>query len=315
MEKKSLSDSELIELFIDDAIHSRGLSKNTIEAYRLDLTVLGRHLATKTKSISSATRNNLLDYIARRAENGTLPRTIARQLSTFRRFFAFLVREKVLATDPTLRIDSPKVGRALPILLTESEVDALIAAPDVSTPLGLRDRVMLELMYAAGLRVSELIELRRRQVNLQSAAVRVLGKGRRERIIPLGEHAMYWLGKYLPDGRKQLLKFHKSDFLFPTLRKEYMTRQACWHMIKRHAKIAGVKKRLSPHSVRHAFATHLVNRGADLRVVQMLLGHSDLSTTQIYTHVARERLKALHRRHHPRSAARLRSHTSSNESA
>jgi integrase/recombinase XerD len=221
-------------------------------------------------------------------------------LSSFRRFFRYLLREGVTAEDPTAEITMPKIGRALPQSLTEDEVDSLLAAPNVSEPLGNRDRAMLELLYATGVRVSELINLKMSQMNLNQGVIRIVGKGDRERLIPLGDEAQDWLRDFIDGARIEILLERQTDYLFPTRRGDRMTRQAFWHIIKRYAKKSGVKKKLSPHTVRHAFATHLLNNGADLRVVQLLLGHSDVSTTQIYTHVARERMKEVHSRHHPR---------------
>ncbi len=243
---------------------------------------------------------DLLAFIAWRTESGAKPRSTARQLSSFRRFYRFLLREGMIGEDPTLKIDMPKVGRSLPKSLSEGEVEALLAAPETRDPLGHRDRAMLELLYATGLRVSELINLRQSDVNLNQGVLRIQGKGDRERLIPIGEEAQRWLREFMGGPRVEILLERQTDFMFPTRRGDRMTRQAFWHIIKRYAKKAEIGGKLSPHTLRHAFATHLLNHGADLRVVQMLLGHSDLSTTQIYTHVARERMKDLHARHHPR---------------
>ena len=236
---------------------------------------------------------------------GARPRSTARQLSSFRRFFRYLIREGLIVDDPTAQIAMPKIGRSLPRSLSEAEVEALLAAPAVADSLGHRDRVtlvddLLEVLYATGLRVSELVNLKLGQVNMNQGVIRVLGKGNRERLIPLGEEAVRWLRAFIGGARADILLDRSTDFLFPTRRGDRMTRQAFWHIIKRYARKASVDRDLSPHTLRHAFATHLLNHGADLRVVQMLLGHSDLSTTQIYTHVARERLKELHTGHHPR---------------
>jgi len=278
----------------------RGLSPNTLAAYRADLTALERWLDAREIDITAAQRADLLSFMASRVEAGARPRSTARQLSSFRRFFRYLVREGAVREDPTAQIDMPKVGRSLPRSLTEEEVEALLAAPSVSDPLGHRDRTMLEVLYATGLRVSELVSLKLASVSLNQGVLRIVGKGNRERLIPLGEEAVQWLHQFLQGPRVEILLERQTDYLFPTRRGDRMTRQAFWHIIKRHARIAGVQKELSPHTLRHAFATHLLNHGADLRVVQMLLGHSDLSTTQIYTHVARERLKEVHQQHHPR---------------
>ena len=248
----------------------------------------------------ATSRADLQDFIAWRVHAGARPRSTARQLSSFRRFFRYLVREGVVREDPTAQIAMPKIGRSLPKSLTEEEVEALLSAPVVSDPLGNRDRAMLEVLYATGLRVSELVNLRHGQVNINQGVIRIMGKGNRERLIPLGEEAMRWLTEFFNGARSEILLERQTDYLFPTRRGDRMTRQAFWHIIKRYARKSGISKELSPHTLRHAFATHLLNHGADLRVVQMLLGHSDLSTTQIYTHVARERLKEMHGQHHPR---------------
>jgi integrase/recombinase XerD len=257
-------------------------------------------LQSRGTVISQAKRVDILAFIAWRVEAGARPRSTARQLSSFRRFFRFLVRDSGLTEDPTAQIAMPKIGRSLPKSLTEEEVDALLGAPLITDPLGHRDRTMLEVLYATGLRVSELVNLRSSQVNLNQGVLRIVGKGDRERLIPLGEEAVKWLNEFTAGPRLEILLERQTDCLFPTRRGDRMTRQAFWHIIKRYASKACVQKALSPHTLRHAFATHLLNHGADLRVVQMLLGHSDLSTTQIYTHVARERMKELHAHHHPR---------------
>jgi len=293
-------DRRLLESFLDALWMERGLSDNTLVAYRSDLQGLARWLMENGRTLLRARREDLLGYLAARAGRGAHSRSTARLLSSMRRFYQHMVREKRVAEDPSALIDSPKLGHPLPKALTETEVEALLAAPDVEDVLGLRDRAMLELLYASGLRVSELVGLGLAQVNTRQGVVRVMGKGRKERLVPLGEEALSWLERYLREARPVLVKGRPAESLFPTRRGAAMTRQAFWHLVKRHAKRAGLKKALSPHTLRHSFATHLVNHGADLRVVQMLLGHSDLSTTQIYTHVARERLKQLHAQHHPR---------------
>ncbi len=289
-----------LQRFLDAVWMERGLSANTLAAYRADLTSLARWLEARASSLLKATRIELLGFIAARVEGGSRPRSTARQLSSFRRFYRFMVREEVISVDPTAQIAMPKIGRSLPKSLTEAEVDSLLEAPTVADPLGHRDRTMLEVLYATGLRVSELVSLKHNQVNLNQGVMRVVGKGNRERLIPLGDEAVGWLQQFMQGPRVEILLERQTDYLFPTRRGDRMTRQAFWHIIKRYSKKAGVEKELSPHTLRHAFATHLLNHGADLRVVQMLLGHSDLSTTQIYTHVARERLKELHTAHHPR---------------
>ncbi len=291
---------ELVDRFLDAIWMERGLSKNTLGAYRADLMTLGRGLSTDSKSIDIADKADLLAFIARRVENGAKPRSTARQLSSFRRFFRYIMREGLRDSDPTADIEMPRIGRSLPKTLSEDEVDALLNAPNTDEPLGHRDRAMLELLYATGLRVSELINLKQSQINFNQGVLRIVGKGDRERLIPLGEESQRWLKKFIDGARMEILLERQTEYLFPTRRGDRMTRQAFWHIIKRYAEKGGIRKKLSPHSLRHAFATHLLNHGADLRVVQLLLGHSDLSTTQIYTHVARERLKDLHGKHHPR---------------
>jgi len=290
----------IISRFLDAVWMERGLSPNTLSAYRADLIALSRWLAQRNLVLVRTGRADLLAFIAARAAGGSRPRSTARQLSSFRRFFRYLMREGAVREDPTAQIAMPRIGRSLPKSLTEAEVEALLMAPTVSDPLGNRDRTMLEVLYATGLRVSELVSLRVDQVNLTQGVLRVLGKGNRERLIPLGEEAVRWLNAFLAGPRTEILLDRSTDYLFPTRRGDRMTRQAFWHIIKRYARKASVNHDLSPHTLRHAFATHLLNHGADLRVVQMLLGHSDLSTTQIYTHVARERMKELHSAHHPR---------------
>jgi len=289
-----------LQRFLDAVWLERGLSPNTLAAYRADLTTLGRWLEAHESALLKATRADVLGFIAARVEGGARPRSTARQLSSFRRFYRHLMREGLISVDPTAQIAMPKIGRSLPKSLTEAEVDALLEAPTVGDPLGHRDRTMLEVLYATGLRVSELVSLKHNQVNLNQGVMRVVGKGNRERMIPLGDEAVGWLQQFMQGPRVEILLERQTDYLFPTRRGDRMTRQAFWHIIKRYSKKAGVDKELSPHTLRHAFATHLLNHGADLRVVQMLLGHSDLSTTQIYTHVANERLKDLHAQHHPR---------------
>jgi integrase/recombinase XerD len=279
-----------VSRFLDAVWMERGLSANTLAAYRADLSALARWLAEKEIPIARTARNDLLAFIAWRVEKGARPRSTARHL----------VRDAGLKEDPTTQIAMPKIGRSLPKSLTEGEVERLLNAPLVTDPLGHRDRTMLEVLYATGLRVSELVNLRHNQVNVNQGVLRIVGKGNRERLIPLGEESVRWLQQFVAGPRTEILLERQTDFLFPTRRGDKMTRQAFWHIIKRYARKAGIDKDLSPHTLRHAFATHLLNNGADLRVVQMLLGHSDLSTTQIYTHVARERMKELHSQHHPR---------------
>ncbi len=257
-------------------------------------------MADRDRCLAEAERLDLLDYLALLSQQGRKPRSAARLLSCLRQFYQYLLRRGLISEDPSARVDAPKLGRPLPKSLSESEVEALLRAPDTEDARGHRDRTMLEVLYASGLRVTELVTLTPSQVSLTQGVVRVMGKGSKERLVPLGEEACSWLRDYVRGPRMDLLGGRVSDYLFPTNRSDYMTRQTFWLLIKRYALEAGVVKPLSPHTLRHAFATHLLNHGADLRVVQMLLGHSDLSTTQIYTHVARERLKQLHARHHPR---------------
>lgn len=295
------ADQVLIERCTDRLWMDRGLSVNTLEAYQSDLRQAAGWLqAERDRGLLTATRADLLAYLAAVAASGASPRTSARRLSTLRQFYQLATREGWLATDPSSQIDAPRLGRPLPKSLTEAEVEALLQAPDLATAEGARDRAMLELLYATGLRVSELVGLAPQQVSLSQGVVRVTGKGGKERLVPIGDTAQQWLGEFYNGARVELLKGRPCDALFPTRRGSGMTRQAFWYRVKQHAVVAGIHKHLSPHTLRHAFATHLVNHGADLRVVQLLLGHSDLSTTQIYTHVARERLKSLHALHHPR---------------
>lgn len=295
------ADRRLIEGFLDTLWMERGLSDNTLAAYRNDLQGLAGWLSLRGMGLLELRREQLLEFLSWRFEAGARPRSVARLLSTLRRFYRHQLREARIQVDPTAQVDSPKLGRPLPDTLSEADVEALLAAPDPDTALGLRDRAMLEVLYATGLRVSELVGLRLEQVNLRHGLVRVMGKGGRERLVPLGEEAVAWVERYLEGARAELLSGRGgSEALFVTRRGGPMTRNAFWQLIRRYARAAGIRKHLSPHTLRHAFATHLLNHGADLRVVQMLLGHSDLSTTQIYTHVARARLKELHAVHHPR---------------
>jgi integrase/recombinase XerD len=287
-----------IDAFLDALWMERGLSDNTLQAYRSDLYGYNTWLAQRGQSISGARSADLLAYLS---QQGTASvRTSARRLSSLRRLYQYLARERQISSDPSASIEAPRLGRSLPKSLTEAEVELLLNVPDAETAIGLRDRAMLEVLYATGLRVSELVGLRLEQVNLRQGVVRVLGKGNKERLVPLGEEALHWLERYLRDARPALFRGVPDATLFPSSRGQLMRRQTFWHAVKRYAMQAGIRKTLSPHVLRHAFATHLLNHGADLRVVQMLLGHSDISTTQIYTHVARERLKNLHAQHHPR---------------
>lgn len=296
----SEQDSLLIDRFLDALWMERGLSKNTLAAYRSDLQKLAVWLPNCERMLINVGRRDLLAYLAHCVARGMHARSSARILSSMRRLYQYLVREGLLSEDPSAQIESPKLGRPLPKTLTEDEVERLLNAPDVATPLGLRDRAMLEVLYATGLRVSELVELETARVGLSQGVVRVIGKGSKERLVPLGEEALEWIEQYQAEARPDSLKGKISGALFVTRRGGAMTRQAFWYLIKRHARDVGINKPLSPHVMRHAFASHLLNHGADLRVLQMLLGHSDLSTTQIYTHIARERLKEMHAAHHPR---------------
>ncbi|WP_426417224.1 site-specific tyrosine recombinase XerD [Aestuariirhabdus sp. LZHN29] len=290
-----------IDLYLDSAWMERGLSENSLSSYRRDLHGFALWCARQGESdLLKVQRGQLLEYLGYRLSQGYKARSTARLLSCLRGFYQYLLREKHLSLDPTLNIELPKLGRPLPKTLTEEDVDALLEAPDTSTVLGLRDRAMLELIYACGLRVSELVGLELSMLNLRAGVVRILGKGGKERLIPMGEEALEWLSTYLKEGRPQLIGDGQGPVLFPSLRGSFMTRQTFWHRLKRYAIDSGITKPLSPHTLRHAFATHLLNHGADLRVVQLLLGHSDLSTTQIYTHVAQHRLQQLHASHHPR---------------
>jgi len=294
-------DAAAIDAFCDALWLEDGLSRNTLDSYRRDLAQLARWLdAAQSKALLEAGAGDLQAYIAHRYRAHTRASSAARLLSSVKRFYRHALRERRIAVDPTLDIASPKLPRALPKTLTEAHVERLLDAPDVALPLGVRDRAMIETLYATGLRVSELVTLKTGQVSQDMGLVRVLGKGSKERLVPLGEEALHWLKRYLSEGRPQLLKGRLSDDLFVTAHGAAMTRQAFWHLIKRYAAQAGVTTAVSPHTLRHAFATHLLNHGADLRVVQLLLGHADVATTQIYTHVARERLKQLHAKHHPR---------------
>jgi integrase/recombinase XerD len=290
----------LLESFLDSAWAERGLSENTLKSYRYDLALLARHLAKNSSSLATASREDLLNFLATQVQAGRSPRSLSRYLSGFRQFYQWLLREGRILKDPSALIDSPKLGRGLPKALNEKQVEALLEAPDVESPLGLRDRTMLELMYATGLRVSELISLEAVNLGISQGIVRVMGKGGKERLVPLGEEALSWLQRYLEESRPELLRGGDCPLVFVTSRKSGMTRQAFWYALKKYAVAAGIGQKVSPHMLRHSFATHLLNHGADLRVVQLLLGHSDLSTTQIYTHIAREGLKQLHSEHHPR---------------
>ena len=292
------SNSDYLETFLDSLYLEQGVSENTLSAYRSDLDKFCLFL--KGENLMTVTGLDIESYLAHRVDLGLKPRSTARSISALKRFYQYFVREKIISDSPMLNIAQPKAGQSLPKTLSEAEVEALLNAPNTEEAMGLRDKAMLELLYATGLRVSELVGLRMEQINLRQAVVFVKGKGNKERLVPLGEEAMYWLEQFLKGGRAQMIK-HATDFVFPSKRGVGMTRQTFWHRIKHYAILAAVESPLSPHTMRHAFATHLLNHGADLRVVQMMLGHSDLSTTQIYTHVANERLKSVHAEHHPRA--------------
>lgn len=291
----------VVDAFCDTLWLEDGLARNTLDAYRRDLRLFAAWLAKeRTSTLLEATQADLLAYLAHRFQQRAKASSAARLLSTFKRFYRLQVREGRLRTDPTLNVDSPRMPRPLPKSLAEGEVDRLLAAPEGDAPLALRDRAMLELLYATGLRVTELVTLKMSQVSLDAGVLRVLGKGAKERLVPIGDEAVDCIQRYLRDGRPALLEGRPADALFVTRHAAPMTRQMFWIHVRRYARDAGITTPISPHVLRHAFATHLLNHGADLRVVQMLLGHADVSTTQIYTHVARERLKQLHRKHHPR---------------
>ena len=299
-------DRDLIEFFLERAWSELGLADNTLASYRLDLEAFARWLGAHASSLARCGREELFRYLGERSAKGGTSgkgfkaRSNARLLSSLRHFYRAMVRDGRIAADPTLLLDAPKLPRSLPKALAESEIEGLLRAPP-ETPLGLRDRAMLELMYASGLRVSELVGITAAQVNLRQGVLRVVGKGNKERLVPLGDEAAHWLNRYVAEALPVLLKGGRSDALFVSNRREAMTRQMFWMLVKKHAATAGIPaKRISPHVLRHSFATHLLNHGADLRALQLMLGHSSLSTTQIYTLVAKEGLKRLHERHHPR---------------
>jgi len=294
------ADRQLIDRFADTLWLESGLSDNTLAAYRRDLMALARYQAARGSTLAGAGRGDLQAYLGDGFARGLRASSSARALSAVRRFFRFLLREGEVQIDPCLDIASPRLTKPLPKSLSEADVDRLLEAPDPNQPLGCRDRAMLETLYATGLRVTELVALQLGELRVNPGVVQIVGKGGRERLVPLGESAMEAVEQYLRGARADLLRGATSDHVFVTRRGSGMTRQAFWQLIKRYARRAGIRTELSPHTLRHAFATHLLNHGADLRSVQMLLGHSDLSTTQIYTHVAQERLKNLHARHHPR---------------
>jgi integrase/recombinase XerD len=288
-----------IDSFIDALWLEEGLSKNTLAAYRRDLALYAAWLGEREQKLAASSEADLNAYFAARHSQSRAT-TANRRLTVFKRYFRWALRERLISADPTLRLQSARQPLRVPKTLTEAQVESLLAAPDTGTPLGLRDRTMLELIYASGLRVSELVTLKTFNVGMNEGVLRVLGKGGKERLVPFGEMARDWITRYLADARPAILKGQQTQDLFVTARGQGMTRAMFWVIVKKHARIAGITAPLSPHTLRHAFATHLLNHGADLRAVQMLLGHADISTTTIYTHVARERLKQIHARHHPR---------------
>ncbi len=294
------ADAELLSRYLDSLWAEKGLSDNTLDSYRRDLFSLGSWLTKKNRQFASVDSSLLQAHLADRFSEGLSARSTARFLSCIRGFYKFLVRERLVEADPSSFIDNPKLGRPLPKTLTQTDVEKLLSAPGSDDAVAQRDRAMLELLYASGLRVTELITLQLDQVNLRQGVVRVFGKGSKERLVPMGEVAQREIECFIREGRALLLSGKPSNVVFPSNRAQQMTRQTFWHRIKYWAQVAGIEKPLSPHTLRHAFATHLLNHGADIRSVQMLLGHSDISTTQIYTHIAQERLKQLHLQHHPR---------------
>lgn len=294
------ADAQLIAEYLDAIWMEKGLSENTQESYRRDLSQFAVWLNQQQQQLIGVDASLVQRYLDVRLQQKLSSRTSARFLSCIRGFYRYLLRENRISENPVALVDNPKLSRSLPKSLSEMDVELLLAAPDLSDPVGLRDRTMLEVLYACGLRVSELVSLTMPQINLRQNVIRVMGKGSKERLIPLGEEAAVWLVRYLREARPVLLNSMPDEVVFPSIRAQLMTRQTFWYRIKHWAVVAGIKKELSPHTLRHAFATHLLNHGADLRVVQLLLGHSDLSTTQIYTHVAKLRMKQQHAQHHPR---------------
>ncbi|MFD0928290.1 site-specific tyrosine recombinase XerD [Methylophilus glucosoxydans] len=288
-----------IDTFIDQLWLEDGLSPNTLSSYRNDLKGFAEWCKQHTHTLWEVQSHDVQAYLAHRFPQVKV-RSINRLIATLRRFYRYALAANLIQQDPTLHIEAPKMPRSLPKTLSESQVEDLLNAPDVNVPLGMRDRAMLELLYASGLRVSELVNIKISEVSTQDGVVRVTGKGSKTRLVPMGQEAAEWIDRYLASARAEILKGSLSDAVFVTTRGDAMTRHAFWHIIQRYALQAGISQHISPHVLRHAFATHLLNHGADLRVVQMLLGHADISTTQIYTHVARERLQQLHRVHHPR---------------
>ncbi len=294
------ADRKLIHVYLDRLWAERGLSQNTLDSYQRDLAYFATWLQKKGTQLNTAELFHLQSYLAHRFANNYSPRSTSRVLSCLRGFYRWGVRERLFEQDPTVLLENPRLGKSLPKTLTENDVEKLLNEPSVDIAIELRDKAMLEVLYGAGLRVSELVGLNINQINLRQGVVRTFGKGSKERLVPLGEEAVYWVEQYVKKARPELTGGVATDALFLSNRRQHMTRQTFWHRIKEYAKRAGIRATISPHVLRHAFATHLLNHGADLRVVQLLLGHSDLSTTQIYTHIARQRLKDLHAEHHPR---------------
>ncbi len=290
---------DLIEAFIDTIWMEKGLSSNTLSSYKQDLVSFNSWLPTN--NIVDADRTTILDYLSYRLKKGYSSKSTSRSLSSIRSFYKYLLFNSFISLDPTEKIESPKIGHSLPKILSEQDVLELIRTPDTRNPIGIRDRAMLEILYATGLRITELITLELVNLNVRQGLVRVMGKGSKERLVPIGEQALYWADKYMIHGRSELIgNKQDSTYLFVSKRGKVMTRQAFWYRIKKYAKESGIDNTLSPHTLRHAFATHLLNHGADLRTVQLLLGHTSLSTTQIYTEVAKHRMQELHKIHHPR---------------
>ena len=295
------SDRLVLDAFIDNIWIEKGLSKNTLESYRSDLEQFSNWLKTKDLSFSKTAKKDILSYLSFLFKSGLGSKTVARKLSSLKSFFRYLVFKSIIQIDPSNDIETPKLLKSIPKSISEKEIEKLLDAPDEKTDIGLRDKTMIETLYSCGLRISELTNLELLNLNLRQGVIRVIGKGQKERLVPMGDQLISLLENYLVSTRKNFLKKKNSDFLFLSLRGQKMTRQSFWHRIKYYCINCGFEpEKISPHVLRHAFATHLLNNGADLRVVQLLLGHSDLNTTQIYTEVARQRLKRLHTEHHPR---------------
>ena len=295
------SDRLVLDAFIDNIWIEKGLSKNTLESYRSDLEQFSNWLKTKDLNFSKTAKKDILSYLSFLFKSGLGSKTVARKLSSLKSFFRYLVFKSIIQIDPSNDIETPKLLKSIPKSISEKEIEKLLDAPDEKTDIGLRDKTMIETLYSCGLRISELTNLELLNLNLRQGVIRVIGKGQKERLVPMGDQLISLLENYLVSSRKNLLKKKNSDFLFLSSRGQKMTRQSFWHRIKYYCINCGFEpEKISPHVLRHAFATHLLNNGADLRVVQLLLGHSDLNTTQIYTEVARQRLKRLHTEHHPR---------------